>query len=487
MLAAVLALGLASCSDKSTTLQALVPADADMVVSFNLSQTLENADCKADANGITLSPAVDSLLKAQVGPDDEELKTILSIGSIDYKNIYFVFDNMFGNNGGMAAIMQITDVNDFTASLDKLGMKSSMKDGFTIYAENHEGIYLRDNIAWIIDGNPESAISGINDLCKRAEKESILSKQWMKDYLSQDRAVNAVININNMPAAYRALIKKQTSSSAPEMVDKILDGSFGFGLDLDGLKAVFSGQAFDSEGKIINLNEAYKGMKMKEISPDFIKYLNSDDVAVLTGSVPEDYPWGDFLSSMAGASGLPEAQLKMIQGYVEDLEGTVAVAFGPKQGVSSFTSTDINNSWDGIMFITLKEGKAPGYADLIESLLGQIGVTVTKDAAIDCRVADIEGTKIYMATRGNMFIIATRPVKEYDNSVFSASDFKGQYGMMVVRLDKSAPLATDLRLPFGIFSKIYSENNAGIWESELTSCSGKFLANIIEYAIETSK
>lgn len=210
---------------------------------------------------------------------------------------------------------------------------------------------------------------------------------------------------------------------------------------------------------------------------------------VAAGSIPENYPWNDMLKSIAAQIGMPAAQLQMAIHYLETLQGTIALSVGPKNGLASFSNgySKVMDDYDAILFVSFKDNKANEYFEMIPSLIGQMNMKVT---SIDAKTSTFEiapDMKVYFGVRGNMLVVATRPIVETDSAIFSASEFKGQYSEVILKLDKDTRLATELALPFGVYSRIFTQSNAGVWNTELTSCTGKFLANIIDYAAGARK
>ena len=477
LLVAILAIGVTSCKDKTSGVQSLIPADADLLVAFDMSSTFENAGCKAGTDGITLSPTVKKLLE-ESGADEEVLKDIANMRGIDFANIYIVANDIYGNKTTAAIIAEVLDMNALTESLNNLGLENEMVDDYMVY-DADASILIRDNIMWISDKNPSKAIENIEAIKSKASSKSVASVNWVSEYLAADRCMNLLLNFAQMPENLKKQINSQASVGA-SMLAKLMEGRVALSIDFKGLEASLKVNGVDADGKQLNITEGLGDLKPTTINPEFLDYLTKDDIVVIAGSIPENYPWNDLLSAMAASAGIPMMQLQMVLPYFEDIQGTFAIAGGPTNGVTSFNNPTSRLEFDGVICVTLKPGKAVEYFGQLSQLADNVG-KVKVDKADKSLTVDAGITTVHLAVRGDMLVLATHPVTKTGASIFSKSDFAGQYSTMVMKLGKDTQLAKELNMPFGVFSRMFTDDNTGIWNTELTDCSGLFLGNLLEY------
>lgn len=483
LLVTMLAIGMTSCKDKTPGVQSLLPADADLLMAFDMSRTFENAGCKAGVDGITLSPTVKGLLESS-GADEEVLNDIANMRGIDFANIYIVANNVYGNNPTFALLTEVLDMNALTESLNNLGLENEMEDDYMVY-DADASILIRDNIVWISDKNPTKAIENIESIKSKASSKSVASVNWVSNYLASDCCMSMLLNFAGMPENVKKQINTQASVGA-SAVAKLMEGRLAFSVDFKGLEATLKANGMAADGKQINITEGLGDMKPTTINTDFLDYLTADDILVFAVSVPENYPWKDLLSAMAANAGVPMMQLQMVLPYLEDIQGTVAVAAGPTNGVISFNNPSSSLEFDGMICVTLKPGKAEEYFEQLSQLAGMAG-TVNMDKADKSLSVDAGIATLHMAVRGDMLVISTHAITKTGASIFSKSDFAGQYSTLMVKLGKDTRLAEDLHMPFGVFSRMFTEDNTGIWNTELTDCSGLFLGNLLEYCATQCK
>ncbi|MDE7125652.1 MAG: hypothetical protein K2O12_04140, partial [Muribaculaceae bacterium] len=302
-------------------------------------------------------------------------------------------------------------------------------------------------------------------------------------------AVAALINLAQMPfisSQLQAAYNKAMPGA--EMVEKWAKGTIAITNDLEGLTCTTSYSGFDENGKAIVIDPEKYGMTMKNIDADFLQYLTNDDVFVVAGGIPADYPWESILDAVSEQAGPQAAQVKMALPYLQALEGTFAIAAGPRNGIASFNSNAVNDNWSGVLYISLKEGKAAEFMGQIKMIVSQMMPDALVASDDDNLAVNLEGVTVYLGVRGNNLIASLQEIKGGGTaSVFKASEFEGKSGIALLRLAKDSRLCTELGMPFGVFSKMcQSSDNAAEWLIEETSTEGKFLENIINYAVSLS-
>lgn len=473
-----LVIGVTSCTDKAPGLQSLIPADADILVSFDMSRTFENAGCEAGNSGITLTPTVKKLLEA-AGTDEDALSNISKMRGIDFANIYVVASDIYGKKTKAALLTEIVDMNALTESLNNLDLDNQMIDDYMVY-DASSSILIRDNIMWISDNDPSVAIKNVESIKSMAAEKSVGSVNWVSSYLASDRCLNVLVNFAGMPEDVKKQLNAQPSYGAVSL-SKLMEGRMALSFDFNGLEAVMKVNGMDADGKAIDVTGAMGDLKLTTINTDFLNYLSADDILVGAMSIPENYPWKEILSALASNAGIPQVQLQMVLPYLEDIQGTVAIAAGPTNGVASFNTRSTSVAWDAMIFVTLKAGKADQYFDLLSQMASSVGKMNLNKADKSLTVDVLDTIKLHLAVRDDMLVVSTHEIEKTGASVFSKSDFSGQYGTLVAKIGKNTRLAEDLQLPFGVYSGIFADDNTGMWSTELTDCSGLFLDNVLKY------
>lgn len=467
-------IAVSSCSKNADRIEALIPSESAAIVAIDGQRIIENAGGKYDGNGITL-PAT---LKHMVGDDTAD--KLSKFKGVDLKNMYF-FGEMSGNG---ALVAPVTDEAAVLAFFKDLGLEAKDVDGYNVISQGGTSLLVRDNVLWIVGKSDKKAVEYVEKTRSDASSDgSLADSKWRSDVLAKDHAVTTLINLAKMPMIADQL-GSQISDDMPgaEMMKKLIAGSMAIESNLDGLEATISYSAFDKDGQALSFNPEAYGMKMKDIDTDFLQYLNDKDVLVIAGGVPEDYPWDKVLEALSNQPGMPKASVMAALPYLQAIDGTIAVAAGPSNGVASFAGKNVAGSWDVLLYAGLKPGKAAEFYKQLVALLQSMNMTVNEADENNSNFT-FNGMTIYLGVRGNNLIVATREITDgHKDSVFSASEFSGLSGVALLRLAKTSQLCTELSMPFGLFSRIAQDgDDKATWLIEETDTEGKFLENIINY------
>jgi len=473
-LGVMIALAATSCHKSADQVAAVVPVQSATIMAVDAGLIIDNAGGKYSADGIELP----SVLSKYVGED--AMAKLAALKGVDIKNMYF-FGEMSGNG---ALVAPVTDKDAITSFLADNGLESTELKGYTVFSEGGNSLLIKDNILWFTGMRAESAVEYVEQSRKSAASDgSLADSDWRMAYFAESHAVAVLINFSKMPFIAQQLTA-QYSDDMPgaEKLKALAQGSIALNCNLDGLTCISTYGAFDKDGKALSMSPEQYGMTSVDIDTDFLKYLTSNEVFVLAGGIPGNYPWENVLNAVAKQVGVSGQQVMMALPYLQALDGTIAFAAGPRNGIASFSGNNITDNWDGILYLTLKEGKAAEFFAQIKALaqmqLGDAVKAVGDDICIS-----MNDITVYIGVRDKNLIASLHEITTQSGALFTADEFKNQPGIAMLRLAKDSALCTQLGMPFGVFSKInQKDENTAQWLIEQTSTEGKFIENIINYA-----
>lgn len=472
----ILAMAVAACSSKTNNeVTAVIPADSPIIVAIDAENVITNAGCKYNADG-SVEPG--EYLK-EIFPEE-----LAKFKGIDLRNIFFFVPNVEANNA--MAVAPIIDAAALQEILKEF--PSEEVDGKNVYTSGYnQSFVVVDNLVWYVQTTPENVFKAIKNTKDAAAKKSLADCSWRMKLLDDTHAAITMVNFEGLPkeAKEQMLASAATMGKASDIIKKITEGSLY-------INAVFSGNSFtmdyrvyDKDGNAVSMNPAEYGFNVPDINPEFLKYLTPNDLLLFAGTIPAEYPWEEILNNLGKQYNM-SAYTQLALPYLQALEGTIAIAAGPKEGVTSFNDGSMS-VWDGTLYISLKDKKAEEFFAQINMLAKtQMDQLFTE---IDSKTSSIvipgQGT-VYIGVRGNALIASLSPIEaKNDNSVFTAADLKNNKAICLLRIGKDSRIFTDLSVPFGVFSKIFiADDKTGEWYTELTDCNGLMLENIIKLCLK---
>ncbi len=473
----LMVIAVSSCSKQSKEVEGAVPAGSGVIVAVDGERILDNAGGKYSSDGIVLPEA----LKSVAG--EEAVEQLDKFKGLDIKHMYF-FAEVTGNGALVAPVTDEAALLDF---VKELGLEVKEMDGYKVASMGRNTLMVRDNLFWYAAMSAQNAVDFVEDSRKKAADDGSLAEcGWRSDFFGSDHAVSVLVNFGKMPFIASQLGATYSDDMPGAQVMKaMLSGSLAVVSNLDGLKLTISYSCFDKDGKKLDISPEASGLKLQKVSADFLQYLNSNDVLAVAGGVPADYPWEKMLDAMAKQAGAYGDQMKLALPYLQSIEGTIAFAAGPANGVASFSKGSVTDNWDGLFYVGLKEGKAKEYMAQLQGLLQQMMPEGVKVVDADNITVSVEDMTFYIGVRGNNLIAATREITGgHTDGLFKASEFTSEYGVALLRLNKDSRLCTELNMPFGVFSKMAQDgNNSATWLIEETDTTGKFIENIINYVV----
>ncbi len=471
----IIALAATSCHKSADQVAAVVPVQSATIMAVDAGVIIDNAGGKYSADGIELPSAISQY----VGVD--AVSKLAALKGVDIKNMYF-FGEMSGNG---ALVASVKDKDAITSFLADNGLESTDLNGYTVYSDGGNSLLIKDDILWFTGMRAESAVEYVEQSRKTAASDgSLADSDWRMEYFAKSHAVAVLINFAKMPFIAQQ-ISAQYSDDMPgaEILKALVQGSLAMSINLDGLTCTSTYGAFDKDGKTISMSPEQYGIANVDIDTDFLKYLTSNEVLVFASGIPGNYPWENVLNAVAKQAGASGQQAMMALPYLQALDGTIAIAVGPRNGIASFSGNNIADNWDGILYLTLKEGKAAEFFAQIKTLaqmqLGNAVKTVGDDLCIS-----MNDVTVYVGVRDKNLIASLHEITTQSGALFTADEFKNQPGIAMLRLAKDSALCTQLGMPFGVFSKInQKDDSTAQWLIEQTSTEGKFIENIINYAV----
>lgn len=286
-LAAVMSVFATSCSDSTSDLLGLVPAETKGVVVMKPMGLME----KVDMDNISRM----MMLKGEDKKAFNEVKDFVLESGIDFEQVVaFEYENNF-------YISFIIDDEDAFAktSVVKDNMTKSKSKGFTCYevdkSDGQANIVVDGNMAWFAAGpslDLDTQIDAIESFKNLDKDRSVLSiDNFEENMIAGDATVYLNIeelmdlaeeNGVSMAMISRELAKEGIGASNEEMIEDALSSRIYCSVEFnkDDIKVV--GKAFDKNGK--SLQSKYE---LKTIDADILRFLDKNSTLAYAVSVPD--------------------------------------------------------------------------------------------------------------------------------------------------------------------------------------------------------
>lgn len=464
MAVALLGLALASCS-KDSKLLSRIPSDADLVAKIDMVKVYENAGCAVDGDKVTVS---DQIVKMLFGNDSEESRFMTGFFESGAVNLRDVFMVVSFKAGDPVMLAEITDVDALEKCFAKGGLSAVKTDGWACWAKGtgSGAMFLQaDNLLVMAGGdNPAAVAADVNKVLGGASDKPLSKCDWKCNELMASNTVNVVANVARIP--YGMPFKNAV-----------------VGITLDGPKAVMTASCRDDDGELIDQSNGLDKY-LSNINTSMLKYLNSYDMGVMAFGVKGDFPWKKAGEEMEKVQPGTSQMFAMVASYLQTLDGTTMIGFGPKKGLSSFMSAnlgDFTEFWDLVLATELTEGSAEKYLTQIEGM-----VKMANDPSlVSERLADgtlkvsVEYMSFYGKADGNTLVVKTSPEATGAPTV-DAAMIKGYNNMVAVRVPRESAVMTGFGIDFGADLKMWSSDAVGHAELLLTDTKQPLLKTIID-------
>lgn len=497
---------LASGEKNAEDMLGCVPAESDLVITFNSAQLLESTNSKLEDGKIVYSETVSTLIdnataliKEEVGDDWDDVQEWIDFsgsGLVGYESAVFVANipAKEDKKPEMYYLMNITDEKGFVESVENLpesplsfddveGYKVSTIMNTEYDWESGESkkvpaitIAIKDNIAWMVFfKDEEKTVEFINEQLEKASEQSIVDVVWKKEFLAGKHSIAVLLDTKPIWKLMQKEVRELASIELGDIaMDKgYTDSYFQMWCDVEGPTATLTAGMVSKDGKKLQI----PFIGSTTINSSFLKYLNNYDVSALSIAVPKGLDYKKIAQHYADLIGetLPhnfDEQLAQIQPYIKKIEGaTITIGCGVKQISMDDSVIRSVSNYDVIAVATLQPGVAQEVLGLAVSKAEEFGISLTRTAngvmyednlPVGGRYQQVwvdngygygywdyeyvpkyERVAIYASVEGNDLVIANRPISSSGNtSPLTASMFDGKVATCVSSLPKNSNLIT---------------------------------------------
>lgn len=461
---------------KMKDLLSRVPSSADYVFVGNMKTIVESSGGSID-NGKLVLPSELTDMDDDIEETIDKLNDYVSEGKIDID----AFAIMGDYDNDAVAIIALNDEKQFKKLLDDENYdESSSSEGVTYYEMDEDDYYKKSGMKFrniAVSGvyayaiNPsfsrvDEAERTLKKIIRNAADESY-ADTGMGSYIAESNAfglglkmpkeLRSAMRLTGVPSEMLSLYEGVVCMKG-SLTDKTIDVSMKF-LNEDG-----------SEKNVDTFKEIFDATA--KVNPNALKYMSKDEQMVIAGSLKE-FNWDKYLSSLAvsGAYG-NAAMLAVVKAYLEKLDGTIAMGYGIKDGISSigYLNGSGAEALKHISFTFVAETKpdrAKGIIDDIKALLKQQDVPFkTSDKGIEIEEPSV-GLELHINHDGNFLIAASHKISTNEqNKAVGAVNFAQYIGAGAVVLSQDDKLMKDLGLKNGV--KLVCIGDAGNMEVTMT-------------------
>lgn len=463
--AMIVAVMLASCSGGKSDMLELVPADAQVVATLNLTKLLESAGCKVENDKVTLSAELSQLVdNSDFKENRDKIDRILLSGCIGLDRVVAFHKDAMQKP---VVIVKVNDADVFGELLVAAGYTAvDMNNGYHGYVRQDENWLIKDGMGWLVTcGFRDDPVAVLDGLLDDAGRKSVASVGWKADLLGKDGFANSIISI---PFPLDAFYGD----------DKYRNVSYYAGSDFDGNKVEAEYAVYSADGKRLELLPG-----ADDIDTGFLKYLTEDDIAAIAIGVSGDADWNSWLRSFDPT--LPrDARMvaPMALPYLKNLDGTVAVAGGPVNGAKSFERPSLAD-WSFIAMAKMKDDAAETIVLQVKALAGQSGMgTVNEvDGGFSIYIPR-EGT-LYLVARDGYLMLSNREVTGNGSTALNPSWFKGRSLALGLSVHKDSKIFAQYGVPFGVSLDGGVDGDECNGRIVLDGTGQSFVEAIVSYAI----
>lgn len=458
-----------------------VPEDTDIVLAGDLKTLIESAGGTVDGTNVTIPSFItDELGKGEAKELDEVLDMVKN-GGVDPRGAV-VFGSFEGRDG--TVVLGLSDADKFKKLLDNEGFKEKDDEDGILYFCKKDGNDYYETQSWVgIKGDIAYFMADVwnaeekkpaKQIAKYAEaaKEKNFASTPFADYICKGNVGGMAVKL---PRELRSQLREQ---GLPSNILDNLEGTICIRGDVNDDSAALQFCLFDPEGKVRDqkdFNPAWKGGS--KISKKALAYMGKDIQFVAAASL-KDFDWDTFTETAGKASGMNRSQvaaMSIATSYLQNLNGTLAFGVGLNGGLAQV----MNLQQDPTKAIALtlvaetKEDKAKKLMNDLKALLETTGMPFNEEK--DGFTVSLPGSgSLSVMGKGNMLVISTQPIKEYDDSpAIKALDFGEYTSAMALALNKTNPIMEDLGLDYDIKLLLTGDNDKCEGELKLVVEGGK--------------
>lgn len=452
----LVALLLAACSGDSTMKALLeqVPENADYVVVGNSKNVIESLGGSIeDKSKIVLPKNITDALPSDAENGLEEANDKLKDMGVDISGVA-----VFGDfeSGRPTIVVSIDDEDKFTKYVKDEYDGENYEDednDFTLYSTGDEGgrhIAVHKGYAYIFSYYEENkdARRTARKLLTSIDEDGDFASSNFADYIIDSNVFGAAVK---MPKELRDEAKQ---AGFPSEVANLYSGAVLMRGAVDGDEMTIDVKLVDKEGNDVDADKLKDLYDINaRISSDALAYMGSNEQVVLAGAL-KNFKWDKYIDPILNSNyvGRDEAAaISVVKGFLNKIDGTIAVGFGVNKGLESLAAIEADesqtpNQVSGTIVVETKNGKAKSVMGDLKNFMTQNNVpynTMADGFSIDVS----ETAKIYARAEGNMLIISNHTIEKKNNCpVVKAIDFTNYISAGVALLNKDSKLMKDLGL-----------------------------------------
>lgn len=474
---AVIMAGCDSGKSLESKIENYVPDDADIVVTVNLEKMLAVTGSSVDKDG-ALDPgrAVNDLMGLMGEYERENFESLISNPYVEWTNAV-IAAKIVGRNTDMLAVLSVSDEEGFIKHLaNDTGGELTDVDGRKFVTWDDMSMTACDGMAFVAlrhshGCKPQVLLREIDNWKDEAIKKPL--QPWKLERLAADKLLNVYANLGFVAEGTSALNDFKNFAG----LDNILNNCVVINADILDKKLTMSCDFVDRHGKTLNVAPG-----AAKIDPSMLKYANAGQPVVF---------------AMTGFKNIPRPEgNEVVEKWLNDMRGTVLVAFGPTPDMLQQNSFGSGSIFKGNLTFVMRFASEKVAAEALETVLSQANDNVQEYVVgqrIVLRVnagyttnknADYWEDDYYIPTFVNIYY------KRYgDVLVVSTTDKTGGCPVKPSQLQGSAAIAVSLpaggsvmkmlNQDFGLEAKCSADGTGIKAECEVTDTDEDFIATLM--------
>lgn len=460
MMALMALMLIAACSDSRPRLLDYIPADTDLVAVVDASTLARSAGFSTNQDGHTVIPA---WLAGTLTPDQiTELTEAGALRCIDSDAVVLAFN--YGS-GAPVVLMNVTDRPAFLSYLElKKYVLKAQRGHYTLYADDSGShvVLTDDDVAFVCDRMPnqyvrpaDTPVGGLSGRSLPAPQSPNMDQIALVDQMIQCAAANPVTKLAaadvfgqdgghtlalmaRMPR-FLAALPEEYSGTTLVATAKLTDTELTADMRL-----------VDERGQMVHLTSPVMEAP-RPIDCELLRYADARESLIAAVNL-HSLDWDKVLDAIS--SGMPRsdrAVLVVVRPFLEAIDGTVALAVGPANGLESVNQAlyqangmSIARALSFTFMAKLKDGRSEEYLTQLKGLAQLIDAPIT-DTADGFAVTVPDGTTLYVSNlHDNLIISSHMPKRSAANLPASLTALGGQWSAVALAMDKDDSLMREL-------------------------------------------
>lgn len=458
LLVMVLALLASSCTGDAavkrmnTQLLKHVPTNVDYVVVGDLTTVVKSADGEFKNGKLVLPSYITDYLSSCIDRDDYKVfeKALEKFNEAGINPSAAIFGNY--DDDEPVILFSIKDKKSFYNFLDDMKFRENDKtDGWVSYLqkvyysewsnETHyyvvvtNGSYAYLTECWV--EKKSEAVDVVMSVIKKVKRDNFAKTGYGK-YIQNSNVAGAALRI---PGEIKVGMK---GAGVPGDIANIFDGAVCMRSNLNKNKLEAKLTILDKNGKEANPKPLKDYVDISaQINKNALALLGEDEFMVFGGTA-KDVKWNKLLDDIS-LNRSDRHALNMAMDYIENLNGTVIMGCGVKNGLKTLGALDKYKYDDALKqvsftyIIEMKKGKAAGMVDDLQDLAKKFsaGTIKSNDNGFQIEIDNYRygDMTFYVGSVDNFFVVATHPIEKKNNNPvakeFQFDKFHGACGLVL--------------------------------------------------------